>query len=98
MIRSDILFDKKSIHITLKKDIHLALREKLMKHNLTMQDFFQEAVDTVLNDSPKAEALLQKIVKKKILASLEKRNQPKTVGALDAETLYRLLDDAIEEK
>lgn len=98
MIRSDVLFDKKSVHITLKKDIHLALREKLMKYNLTMQDFFQEAVASILNDSSKSDALLQKIVKKKILSSLEKRNQTKSIGTLDAESLYKLLEDTIEEK
>lgn len=98
MIRSDILLDNKSIHIKLKKDIHLALREKLLKYNLSMQDFFQEAVDSVLNDTTKADTLLQKIVKKKILVSLERRNNPKSIGALDIESLYTLLDDSIERK
>lgn len=98
MIRSDILFSKKSLHVKLDKEQHLALREKLMRHNLTMQDFFQDAVDTVLNDGPRADNLLQKIVKKKILASLEKKTQTKTIGDIDAESLYKLLEDALEEK
>ena len=97
-MRSDILFDKKGVHIALKKDIHLALREKLMKYNLTMNDFFQDAVDFILNDGPKADAILQKIVKKKIIASLEKRNKNKGVGALDAEALYKLLEESTEGK
>ena len=98
MIRSDILFDKKGVHVSLKKDIHLALREKLLKYNLSMQDFFQDAVDSVLNDNAKADMLLEKIVKKKILASLERRNTPRRVGMLDTESIYALLEDVIEGK
>ena len=37
-MRSDIFEERKSVHIKLDKDVHYAIREKLFRHNITMQD------------------------------------------------------------
>ena len=38
----NIFIDKKSIHFKLRTDIHAALRTTLFKHNITMQELFDE--------------------------------------------------------
>ena len=42
MIRTDILHDRKCIHVKLKKDVHLKLREKLFAYQLSIQAVFDE--------------------------------------------------------
>jgi len=94
-MRHDLFYDKKSIHIKLTKESHTALREKLFRYGVTMQDLFQDTADIVLSDTPRAEKLLQRVAKKKLAASLEKlgRGQRAQLGELDSETLYNLLED-----
>lgn len=97
-MRHDIFCDKKSIHVKLAKDAHASLRQKLFKYGLTMQDLFHEAAMMALSDDRKAENLLERISKKKLeenIRRLDKKLQGRsgpTIGELDAETLYNLID------
>jgi hypothetical protein len=93
-LRHDVFVDKKSVHVKLTKEVHAALREKLFRSGITMQDLFQETAEMVLSESPKAQKLIENIAKKKMRLYLEgmRRGQVHAIGALDSETLYNLLE------
>lgn len=99
-MRHDLFFHKKSVHVKLTKEVHTALREKLFRHGITMQDLFHEAAEMVLLEGPKADRLLEKISKKKLLSALEKvnRHQNMQLGELDSDTLYNLLEDSNDDE
>lgn len=85
---------RKSIHVKLTKESHAALREKLFRYGITMQDLFQEAANSVLSDDDRAERILQKIAKKKMLTEIEKLENKNRLqlGDFDSETMYNLLE------
>ena len=93
-MRYDIFSGKKSVHVKLTKETHAALREKLFRHGMTMQDLFQEAAEMVLQDTASADKLIQRIFKKKMTSTLEKLDKKNrhSMGQFDSETLYNLLE------
>jgi len=99
-LRHDIFQDRKSIHIKLSKESHAALREKLFRFGLTMQDVFEELADLVLSDNSRADRLIQSIIKKKIKEQFEgpKKNirNRRPMDEFDAETLYNLIEEGQE--
>lgn len=103
-MRHDLFQARKSIHVKLTKESHTALREKLFRYNITMQDLFQEVADIVLTEEDRSEKLLQRVVKKKMLNELQKidRREKLVLGEFDSETLYNLLEleasDGTKEK
>lgn len=99
-MRADILFNKKSVHIKLDKEIHHTLREKLLKYDITMQDFFHDAAELILVESQRSENILQKLVKKKLLSSIEnsKNKKDSFSDIVDNDLLYSLLEESIETK
>jgi hypothetical protein len=99
-LRHDLFFGRKSVHIKLSKEVHAALREKLFRHGVTMQDLFHETAEMVLQESPKSEKLLEKISKKRLLANLDKlsRNNHLKMSEYDSETLYNLLEGSDDDK
>lgn len=99
-MRYDIFQDKKSVHINLSKEVHTALREKLFKHGITMQDVFQEAADLVLQDSATSDRIIQRVAKRKMMASLQRLDKKNStqMGQFDAETLYNLLEEQNDRK
>lgn len=94
-MRHDLFYDKKSVHIKLKKEIHAALREKLFRHNLTMQDLFQELADMILLDTARSQKIIESITVKKVKAMMETHPRPgrRQIGEFDSETLYNLLEE-----
>lgn len=94
-MRHDIFQDRKSIHIKLSKESHAALREKLFKFGLTMQDIFEELTCIVLSDSARADRLIQSIVKKKIKEQISgiKKQVRRPMDEFDADTLYNLIEE-----
>lgn len=99
-MRSDILFTRKSVHIKLTKELHAALRTKLFKYGITMQDLFHEAAELALDEGSRSEKFLEKISKKKLLLTLQKidRDEKSRLGELDSETMYNLLEDSGENE
>jgi len=99
-VRNDLFQNKKSVHINLSKEVHTALREKLFRHNITMQDLFQEAADLILQDGSAAERLIQRISKRKMMTSLQRLDKKNNsqMGQFDAETLYNLLEAQDDRK
>ena len=97
-MRSDRFFGKKSVHVKLTKEVHTALREKLFRFGITMQDLFQEAAEMAVLEGTKSDRLLERISKKKLKAELEKPlRQFVRAGEIDAETLYNLLEDTNDD-
>lgn len=99
-MRTDVFFNKKSVHVKLTRETHTLLREKLFRHGITMQDLFQEAAEMAVSDGIRSDKLLEKIAKKKLLASLQKidNNQKTVIGDLDSEMLYNLLEETDDDK
>lgn len=97
-MRFDIFQDRKSVHIKLSKESHAALREKLFKHCLTMQDVFEEITNVILSDSVRADRIIQEIIKKKIKQQIEgiKKSSRQPVEEYDANTLYNLIEEGQE--
>lgn len=93
-MRYDLFMGRKSIHVKLTKETHAALREKLFRHGITMQDLFQEAAEAALIDGDRSDNFLKKLAKKKMLESLDKtrRRHDAHIGEMDADTLYNLLE------
>jgi hypothetical protein len=95
-LRYDIFSDKKSIHINLSKEVHAALREKLFRHGISMQDVFCEAAELILSDAVQAQKILDRVAKKRIQRQIEgirRKNNTQPVGEFDSETLYNLLEE-----
>jgi len=99
-LRHDLFFTRKSVHVKLTKEIHTSLREKLFKYGITMQDLFQEAAEMAVLEGLRSEKMLEKIARKKLLASLEKidRSKKLNLGELDSESMYNLLEGSDDDK
>lgn len=93
-MRTDIFFNKKSVHVKLVRETHTLLREKLFRHGITMQDLFQEAAEFAISDSIKSEKFLEKIAKKKLINSLEKMDKNHKIGNINSDMLYNLLEES----
>lgn len=91
-MRHDLFQSKKSIHIKLTKESHTALREMLFKHNVTMQDIFQEFTDEILRDEKKASRIISKVVEKRLIAEVRRSSSVQPMGEYDSDTLYNLLE------
>jgi hypothetical protein len=95
-MRTDIFLERKCVHIKLEKDTHAALRAKLFRHNITMQDLFEECAALVASDTAKGQSLVESIVKKKIKEIIDgKKRKRKSIQITDAdnETLYSMIND-----
>jgi hypothetical protein len=65
-----------------------------------MQDLFQEAAEMAVLEGLRSEKMLEKIARKKLLASLEKidRSKKLNLGELDSESMYNLLEGSDDDK
>ena len=63
---TDIFVDKKSIHFKLDRNVHFALRAKLFKHNVTMQELFDEVARLVASDTARGQTIIESIVNKRL--------------------------------
>lgn len=98
MIRTDILHDRKCIHVKLKKDVHLKLREKLFHHQLSMQSIFDEFSRLIVNEDKRALKIIEDLVLRKAKEQLEKPVRSHTsynrgdISELDHNTLYNMIN------
>jgi len=106
LIRTDILHDRKCIHIKLKKEVHLKLREKLFHHQLSMQSIFDEFARLIIHDDKKATKIIEELVIRRAKEQLEKPAKKQTsysrgeINELDHNTLYNMIskDDSRKNK
>lgn len=101
-MRTDLFVDKKCIHIKISKEVHSSLRMKLFKHNITMQELFNEFARLVVTDTAKSESIIKFIVRKRLEAFLNATTEKKQIkvsqmGDLDNETLYSLINDSEDD-
>ena len=97
MIRTDILHDRKCVHVKLKKETYLRLREKLFSYQLSLQSVFDEFSNLIVEDEKRATRILEDLAMKKAKAELEKptRKFPgskERIDELDHNTLYNMIN------
>lgn len=99
IIRSDVLKDRKCIHIQLEKSIHAQLRVSMFKYNLSMQEVFGEFAEMVVNEEAFAGRVLERVANRKIKEALEgKPKAQRGVDELDSEALYDLIESKGKKK
>ena len=97
---SDIFIDKKSVHFKLDTDVHRAMRAKLFKYNISMQELFDEFSRMVVSEAPRAHFIVESIVSKKLRSTLSdgptSRRKKKALIATDLEVdaLYNMINEA----
>jgi len=96
-MRTDLFISKKCVHIKLDKDVHTALRSKLFRHNVTMQDLFEECATMVATDAAKGQSMVEAIVRRKIneaLTGKKKKRKEIVVNEVDTDTLYNMINES----
>ena len=99
-MRSDLLTDKKSVHFKISKEVHFALRAKLFKHDISMQELFDEFARLVVTDAPRGQSIIESIVNRKIkqvTGAAPKRRKKDSFGEFDSETLYNMINGTGEK-
>lgn len=95
-MRTDLLQDRKCVHVKLDKEVHAALRARLFQHNLSMQEVFDEFAKLIASDDSRANRMLEQLVMRKVRDAIEgkpKRVRERSVGELDHDTLYDLIEE-----
>lgn len=98
-MRTDILQDKKCIHVKLNKDVHVALRSRLFRNNLSMQEVFNEFAKSIVSDETYATKIIENIVMRKVRALIEgrplrqKSDLDQRISELDHDVLYDLIEE-----
>jgi hypothetical protein len=102
-MRTDLFSEKKCVHFKIDKDVHHALRAKLFKHNISMQELFDEFARLVATDTVKGQSVIDLIVNRKIKEAMlstegkvRKRKKKESFGNLDSETLYNMINGSDE--
>lgn len=103
MIRTDILHDRKCVHVKLKKEVYLRLREKLFSYQLSLQSVFDEFSNLIVEDERRATRILEDLAMKKAKEELEKptRKFPgskERIDELDHNTLYNMINSEDSKK
>jgi len=96
-MRADLFTDRKCVHFKISKEVHFALRAKLFKHDISMQELFDEFARLVASDTVKGQSIIDSIVNRKLKKALsgtveKKRKERETIGDLDSETLYNIIN------
>lgn len=95
-MRTDLLQDRKCVHVKLDKEVHAALRARLFQHNLSMQEVFDEFAKLIATDDRSANRIVENLVMRKVKEAIEgkpKRQRDRSVGELDHDTLYDLIEE-----
>lgn len=104
-MRADTFADRKSVHFKLDKEVHLALRAKLFKYDISMQELFDEFARLVATDASKAQSIVDIIINKRfksVLANGTKRkkrayNKKESFTDMDAEALYNIINETEDQ-
>lgn len=93
VIRSDVLKDRKCIHIQLEKTTHAQLRVLMFKYNLSMQEVFGEFANMIVSEEGIAGRVIERVADRKLASSLEsKKKLQQHVDELDSDALYDLIE------
>jgi hypothetical protein len=96
-MRTDLLQDRKCVHVKLEKDVHAAFRARLFKHGISMQEVFDEFAKLVCSDDSKATKIVEALIMRKIRevidgAPKKKRRNERKINELDHDALYDLIE------
>ena len=92
-MRGDLYPLRKSVHIKLTREQHLALRTELIKYNLSMQDIFFELVEILLADDRTFRNFMHQAAKRQTRdEAVPRKMTAKPLGDMDSEELYDLLE------
>lgn len=95
-MRTDLLQDRKCVHVKLDKEVHAALRSRLFQHNLSMQEVFDEFAKLVVSEDNRAEKIVERLVMRKVKEAIEgkpKKQRDRSVNELDHDALYDLIEE-----
>lgn len=97
--RTNMFQERKSVHINLDKDVHLAFRTLSFKYNLSMQEIFDEFAKLVASDNRAALNIIERLVMKKVNDIIEgkKKEQYERIRELDHTALYDLISQGDKE-
>lgn len=99
-MRTDILADKKCVHVKLDKKTHTALRTALFKYNISMQDLFEECARLVATETSRGQTIVDSIVSRKIKEAINgvKNKKDVSYSDIDADALYNMINEISENK
>jgi hypothetical protein len=103
-MRSDILVDRKCIHIKLPKEAHLAMRQEALSRNISVQTIVSELAISIARKENWAIKFLDRIVTQAIKKSLEAAQNPqladlgKRIGSVDDNTIYALIQSLRDDE
>ena len=102
-MRTDLFSDRKCVHFKIDKEVHHALRAKLFKHNISMQELFDEFARLVATDTTKGQSVIDSIVNRKVKEAMasdsgktRRKRKKETFGSFDSETLYNMINGSDE--
>ncbi len=99
-MRPDLFQDRKCIHVKIDKHVHAELRSRLFKHNLSMQEVFDEFAKLFVSDDAKANRIVEQLVARKLKDAIAGLSEPKRhdrkFDELDHDALYSLIDEKQE--
>lgn len=88
----------KGVHVKLDKQTHANFKTKLIQHELSMQDAFEEFARLVGSDNVSATRMLERLVRERVKqelveAGVTPSKRSRRVNELDHETLYDLINE-----
>lgn len=93
---------RQCVHLKLTSEMHLAVRMTLLKYNITMQDFFDELIGTVMKNPERVAKVASRVARKKLQAKLDGLKKTKPIveefSDYDKEAIYSLLESPSDEK
>lgn len=94
-MRTDLLQDRKCVHVKLDKNVHAALRAKLFQHNLSMQEVFDEFAKLVVTDDSRAGRIVEHLIMRKVKEAIngKPKKRDRGINELDNDTLYNLIEE-----
>ena len=99
-MRHDLFHGRKSVHVNLEKNIHAALRSKLFKHNISMQEILNECAKQIAEETKIGNNIVEIVVKRKLQDAIEGRSNrlsnKNSFSEIDSESLYSLLNSEKE--
>jgi hypothetical protein len=78
---------KKSLHVTLTRETHSALRVMLFKQHLSMQEVFEELAIRIISEEP---YMLDTLL---AIADNKRKKATTQLPATDAESIFKVIED-----
>ena len=103
-MRSDILVDRKCIHIKLQKEAHHAIRQAALERNISVQTIVSELAMAIFRRESWALKFLDRIVTQIVKKALEGAQNAqlaqlgRRVGIVDEDTIYTLIQSMRDEE